>query len=116
EQSQFSTRMLIGARPEVGSQRNENDLLIQLETPFLLGGLHALGSTELHQEIAARHGTMTIEQLLTIFGKRATILSISAAPEELIEVAIERLQNEAIQAVLEGTQCLILDDSAVIDG
>jgi glutamate synthase (NADPH) large chain len=116
EQSQFSTRMLIGARPEIGQKRHEDDMLIQLEIPFLLGGLHSLGSPEVQREIANKFGTLTIEELLDIFGERATILQMSAALDETIEAAIERLQSEAIEAVLGGTQCLVLDDSDVMDG
>lgn len=116
EVSQFSTRMLIGARPEIGQQRDERDLLIQLETPFLLGGHHALGSVEAQRQIADKFGTMTIEQLLEIFDDRATILYMSAAPDESFEQAIERLQHEAVEAVLNGTQCIVLDDSDVLDG
>ncbi|MDQ7025959.1 MAG: glutamate synthase-related protein [Anaerolineae bacterium] len=116
EQSQFSTQMLVGARPEIGHRRDDADLLIQLETPFLLGGLEALGSEAAQRAIADRHGTMTINQLIALFDDRATILSAGAALDETIEAAIERLQNEVIDAVLNGTQCLILDDTAVADG
>ncbi len=116
EQSQFSTRMVVGARPGIAETRDENDLLIQLETPLLLGGYPELGSVEVMQDIAHRHGTMTIEELIEVFGDKAHYLSISAAMDEPIEKAIERLQNDAVRAVLDGAQCLILDDNDVLDG
>lgn len=116
EQSQFSTRVLVGARPNLVSTRDNSDTLIQLEIPFLTGGVNLPGSEETMQAVARDHGTMTLEQLIDIFGEKASILSISALPGERIEVAIERIQDEAIRAVFQGTQCLVLDDSDVIEG
>ena len=116
EQSQFSTRVLVGARPPVGASRRADDLLIQLETPFLLGGLSELGDPALHQEIADAHGTMTIERLLSAFGERVTILSTQAADDETFDDALKRLQAEAVDAVQNGTQCLVLDDTAPAQG
>jgi len=116
EQAQFSTRMLIGSRPAVAATRQPDNLLIQLETPFLLGGLDELGSPELMQAIANQHGTLTIERLLSIFDEKAAILTISAGKQERVEVAIERLQQQAVEAVRSGAQCLILDDSAAATG
>lgn len=116
EQSQFSTRILVGARPDLAKSRNSSDTLIQLETPFLIGGLDALGSESLMQSIARDNGTLTLEQLMNIFGDKATILSMSAFANERIDTAIERLQREAIEAVMSGTQCLVLDDTLVAEG
>lgn len=116
EQAQFTTQVLVGARPNVITSREPDDKLIQLETPFLLGGLEALGNHELMADIAHQHGTLTIEELLDYFGDKAAILSLSALPEERVEAAIERLQNEAVEIVKEGIQCLVLDDTLVADG
>ncbi len=116
EQSQFTTRVLVGARPNIVSLRDQSDLLIQLETPFLTGGFNALGDAELMQDIAAENGTMSLESLLDVFGEKATILSLSALPDERIEAAIERIQFAAIEAVATGTQCLVLDDTVVTEG
>ena len=116
EQAQFSTQVLIGVRPEIGHTRSSESTLVQLETPFLLGGHPALGASETMQTIATQYGTMTLEQLLEVFGQQATILSLGATFEEGIERAIERLQRDAIEAVLQGAQCLILDDSIITSG
>ncbi|MEL6404003.1 MAG: glutamate synthase-related protein [Chloroflexota bacterium] len=116
EQAQFTTRVLIGARPAVASARSMDDMLVQLETPFLLGGLNVLSDQDALRDLATEHGTMTIEQLMEIFRERALILPMNTLPDESAEDAVQRLQQTAVDAVLGGVQCLVLDDTQVIDG
>lgn len=116
EQAQFSTQMLIGTRPDIGQRHRADDILVQLETPFLLGGLGVLGSDQAMETIAEKHGTMTIEKLLEVFGDNSIVLPMSCLPDESMEDAVERLQRAAINAVHNGAQCVVLDDSAVLDG
>lgn len=116
EQAQFSTKMVLGARPGLGKSLTNEYKLVQLESPFLLGGLAALGSPELMTEIAEEHGTLTLEALLDIFGEQALVLPMCAHPNEPTNVAIARLQQTAIDAVRDGVQLLLLDDSDVLDG
>jgi glutamate synthase (NADPH/NADH) large chain len=116
EQAQFSTRTLLGVRPEIGHISDPNRILIQLETPLLLGGHPDLGRPEDMQLVASQHGTLTLENLLQTFGDRASILSLSAAMDEGIEDALQRLQRRAVTLVSEGIQCLVLDDSETLTG
>ena len=116
EASQFSTRMVIGVRPNIAEPRRDGDILVQIETPFLVGGHPALGSEEAMHKVASKFGTMTIEQLLEVFGEAAVILQMSAAHDENIEVALERLAQAAVEAVKHGAQCIVLDDSDVYEG
>lgn len=116
EQSQFSTRVLVGARPDLVSARDEEDTLVQLEIPYLVGGLNDLGSEDLMRSIADENGTMTIDQLIQVFGDKAHVISMCTREDERVEDGIERLQFEAIEAVVKGAQCLILDDTDVVDG
>jgi glutamate synthase (NADPH/NADH) large chain len=116
EQSQFSTRTLIGTRPGIGKKRSAEDLLVQLETPLITGGMPDLGDDMLMQSIANQHGTMTIEHILEIFGDKSLVLDIATHQDETVEKAVERLQKEAKNAVLEGVQCLVLDDSVLMQG
>lgn len=116
EHSQFSTQVLVGARPDLVSTRDREDTLVQLEIPFLVGGLADLGSEDLMRSIADEHGTMTLDQLVELFDDKAHVISICTKEDERVEAAIERLQFEAIEAVVKGAQCLILDDSEVVDG
>jgi glutamate synthase (NADPH/NADH) large chain len=116
EQAQFSTRVLLGARPDIGQIPNPDDILVQLEIPLLLGGHPDLGSVDDMRAVADKFGTVTIEDLVGVFGDQATFLSLSAAMDESIEAAIERLQRAAVEAVLNGKRCLILDDTEVYQG
>ncbi|MDX1992451.1 MAG: glutamate synthase-related protein, partial [bacterium] len=116
ERAQFSTRMVLGMRPLVGQVATPDEPCIELETPFLVGGHPDLGSLSELREVAAKHGTMTLEDLLDHFGTRAVLLSMSAALDETIEQAVERLQSEAVNAVLDGARLLVLDDTDVFDG
>jgi glutamate synthase (NADPH/NADH) large chain len=116
EQAQFSTVSYVGVRPEIGRSLQAHETLIKLETPLLLGGHDALGTEEDMQGLANAHGTLTLDELITAFDGHSLLLSTSAALDESIESAIKRLQDTAINAVREGVQCLILDDTAVYEG
>lgn len=121
EQSQFSTQVVLGVRPMIGQRQQPDDKLIQLDTPFLLGGLDAIGNRDVMRDIAGRHGTMTLEDLIAEFDDHAQILQMMAhvtadGDNERIEQAIARLQAEAVDAVRAGCRLIVLDDSAVVDG
>ncbi|RMG73409.1 MAG: glutamate synthase [Chloroflexi bacterium] len=116
EGAQFSTRMLIGVRPTVGQTAQEGDLLVEIDIPFILGGHQDLGTQEDARAVADYLGTMTLEDLLAVFGERAVVMDMSAAMDESIDAAIERLQHVAVDAVLNGAQLIILDDTGVYPG
>ncbi|MEM6283344.1 MAG: glutamate synthase-related protein [Chloroflexota bacterium] len=115
ESAQFSTKVVLGVRPQPRQSVNEDALRIQIETPFILGGVD-IGTADDMREVANRHGTMTLEDILDVFEGRYAVLSTSAAASENMDRAIKRLQKEAIDAVLNGAQCLVLDDSEVYAG
>lgn len=48
ERAQFSMRMVLGVRPMVGENLREEDILLELETPLLLGGHSALGDLAIY--------------------------------------------------------------------
>lgn len=116
EKAQFSTRVALGIRPDIHQATNSDDLLVELETPLLAGGHPDLGDIEAMRAAADQNGTLTLEDLLHIFADKTVFLSISAGLDEGIEAAIERLQNEAVEAVMNGAVCLILDDTDVYSG
>lgn len=116
EQSQFSTQVIIGARPEVSKSRHSDDRLVQLQLPILLGGHADIGDESILRELASQFGTMTLQQLLDVFEDRVQVISMSAALDETMEEAIERIQAEAVNAVIKHAQCLILDDEDILEG
>ncbi len=115
ESAQFSSRVVLGVRPQPKQVAAEDALRVQLETPFVLGGVN-IGTPQDMREVASRHGTMTLEDLLDVFEGKFAVLSMSAAPGEGIEKAVKRIQMEAIEAVLGGAQVIVLDDSGVYEG
>ncbi len=116
EKAQFSTRTLIGMRPDLAESAADNNLLVQLETPLLLGGLGELGTQDDLRAAADQLGTMTIEDLIEVFGERLVVLPMSAALDENLELAVDRLRQAAVEAVLNGAQCILLDDTDVYSG
>ena len=117
ESEAFSTQTLVGARPAIGAapESNEDDLLIALETPLLSGGHPALGGPEIAHEVAAALGTLSMEELLGHFGQRAVILALGVRAGEDVQEALKRLGDEAIAAAKSGAQCIVLDDTAVLE-
>ena len=114
ERAQFSTTVILGARPDIGAA--STDFFVQLDIPLLLGGHPDLGSLDDMRAVAQKHGTMTLEDLVETFGDRVALLSTSAALDESIQAALERLQAEAVAAVVDGVACIVLDDTEVYGG
>ncbi|MFZ4813580.1 MAG: glutamate synthase-related protein [Phototrophicaceae bacterium] len=115
ESAQFSTSVIIGTRPSPKRGADAHDMMIQLETPLILGG-STLGELDELREVAQRHGTMVLEDILDVFAGKLIVLSTSAALDESIERAIKRIQQEAVDAVADGALCVVLDDSDVFEG
>lgn len=114
ERAQFSSSVVIGVRPEIGAA--SSDLFVQLEVPLLLGGHPDLGVTEDMRAVAAKHGTQTIEDLVERFAERLVFISTSAAPGESISAALERIQADAVAAVMDSVACIVLDDTDAYAG
>jgi glutamate synthase (NADPH/NADH) large chain len=116
EKAQFSIKAFLGVRPSLDGTINSDDVIVRLETPLLLGGYTELGVLDDIRVAADQSGTMLIEDLFEIFEGRITVFSMSAALDEGVQEAIDRLQQAAVAAVKNGVQCLILDDSEIYDG
>ncbi|MBC8172216.1 MAG: glutamate synthase, partial [Anaerolineae bacterium] len=134
EVAQFSTRVVLGLRPDIGllpqdqqtivvgsrqpmsTQDIEDCTTIQLDTPLLIGGHADLGNIEALRQAADKRGTMVAEDLLARFGDKAVILTLGAALDENIETAVERIAQAAVRAVTNGARCIVLDDTEVFGG
>ncbi|MDX2160752.1 MAG: glutamate synthase-related protein [bacterium] len=116
ERAQFSAQVLLGVRPGVNNPITPDEQLIKLEMPLLLGGHPALGSEAELRSAAAKLGTLTLDQVVERFGERALVIPMTAAPDEGLENALSRVQQDAINAVTEGYQLLILDDAGALRG
>ena len=106
----FSTSSLLGASPTIGQAPDLNDIMVTLKIPILTGGHPALGGPELAQILGEKFGTMSVEQVLETFNGRTTWLELGVIPGEDVPAALERLATQAVMAVENGSQCLMLDD------
>jgi glutamate synthase (NADPH/NADH) large chain len=59
---------------------------------------------------------MLLEDILETFSNEYAVLSMSAPLDQSIEIALTKIQQVAIEAVMKGAGCLILDDTAALDG
>ncbi len=116
EQAQFSSQVLIGCRPEIAAGREEDATLIRLEIPLLLDAIPEFDDIERVRDIATKHGTMLIQDLATIFEGKVAFFSTGCPMDTTVDLAVESLQKRAVEAVLNGAQCIILDDSYIASG
>ena len=116
EQSQFSSQVLLGTRPEIALGRTDEATLIRLEIPLLLESLPDFEDTALVRDIASQYGTMMIKDLAEVFEDRVSFLSMGCPADTSMDQAIEVLQRQAVEDVSAGIQCIILDDNEVAAG
>lgn len=115
ETEAFATKTLVGVRPSLSRSPEPDDLLIVLETPLLPGGHPDLGDEALAHEIAGSLGTLTIDELIGQFGLRAAVLALAIHEGEDVQQALGRLAADAVAAVRDGAQCVVLDDSVMLE-
>jgi glutamate synthase (NADPH/NADH) large chain len=106
----FSTSSLLGAGPTIGQAPDPNDIVVTLKIPVLTGGHPDLGGPELAQSLGEKFGTLSIEQVLETFNGRTTWLVLGVLPGEDVPAALDRLATQAVVAVENCSQCLMLDD------
>ena len=97
ERSQFSTRVLLGARPNIGQVATEENRLLELETPLLLGGHPGLAPAEVMREVANAQGTCPAGR--TSANTTARLLCAcpwSQKPAKVWKDALKRLQRAAV--------------------
>lgn len=105
EMEHFSTRVIIGKRPNLFAREAESGVL-ELTTPLLLEGRAGFDCSEVL-------GQPSFDQLAEHFmiKKASAYLSITFEANEEIPAALERLSQEAVTAVKAGKSFLILDDA-----
>jgi glutamate synthase (NADPH/NADH) large chain len=112
----FSTRAVFGRRPSIKDPA-EDTQTIETDFPVILGGHHALAPLphSSYRRIANEQGTYVLEDLWATFGDRAKAIDIALLESETTRGAIERLRQEAVRAVTEGAELLVLTDRTVYD-
>ncbi|NLF02849.1 MAG: glutamate synthase [Anaerolineales bacterium] len=113
EQEHFSTQAVIGPRPPLKPCEIAQDGCLVLENPVLAGG-HArpflLGAD--YRQAAASEGAVLLEDVIASFApERVASLELANASGESVRSAVERLAEQAIQAVKSGAELIVLDDT-----
>lgn len=102
----FSTRVIIGPRAPFASKESIGKR-VELPSPILFEGQSL-------QQLASDYGTFTLEQLIMTFNDNPSsiaILSTHYTEAEGMACALDRLGNEALNAVKNGAMLLLLDDT-----
>src|SRR4051794_40125709 len=112
----FSTRAVFGRRPPLNDPSSDSRT-IETDFPVILGGHHDLAPLphSTYRRIAGEQGTYLLEDLWDGFGERAKAIDIALLESETTQGAIERLRQEAVKAVNEGCELLVLTDRTVYD-
>ncbi|SDB32037.1 glutamate synthase (NADPH/NADH) large chain [Desulfonatronum thiosulfatophilum] len=118
EADHFTTRCILGDRPEMGSRERSGAVGLELRTPLLLGGcLDSQVCGSALSTLAAEFGTQTMDAVLSFFtaqGRdpgRVAILDATFDPRGDLPSRLDDLCDEAHTAINNGAVLLILDDS-----
>jgi glutamate synthase (NADPH/NADH) large chain len=103
EMEHFSTRIIVGRRPSVYSQP-DSKLRVELLGPLMLEGNNGTDSQE-------ELGQASLEQLLALYEGSVAKLSLTFPRGGSLGSALAQLGEDAIAAVQNGAQLLLLDDS-----
>ena len=105
EMEHFSTRTVIGKRPSLIAE-TEASYVIELSSPILIEG-------KIGNDCAPQLHHPSYDQVVHSFQKKqlAHILSATFTAEETIPQALQRLSNEACEAVRSGKTLLVIDDA-----
>ncbi|MHB8749096.1 MAG: glutamate synthase-related protein, partial [Aggregatilineales bacterium] len=115
ETEHFSTEAVIGPRPRL-HRDDPADFVPPIVTrlPVLVGG-HFAGEPLLPfgdlAMAADKAGTRLLEDVMTAFGSTCAHLSAATEPGETVKMAVERLCEQALDAVRHGSRLVVLDDA-----
>ncbi|MFO7595823.1 MAG: glutamate synthase-related protein [Desulfocurvibacter africanus] len=115
EADHFSTRVILGTRPEAGGQ-GPVAMGLELATPLLLE--RSLGDVEAIDTVVRRFKAATLEEVLAFFTgqgrdlSRVRLLDATFVPKRgALRARLDALCAEAAEAVEAGAMLLVMDDS-----
>ncbi|MED1467134.1 glutamate synthase-related protein [Bacillus salipaludis] len=105
ETEHFSTRVVVGKRPSL-FVKEETNTVLELITPVLVEGKAGFNCS-------GEIGQPSFDQVIQYFNeqKLASFISTTFRKDEEINLALERLASEAVQAVQSGKTLIVLDDA-----
>jgi len=109
----FSTRAILGLRPQIACpSANDKDHLL-LSSPLLSGRLPA---EESKSGGAASTTFYAMEAVEAFFGENLVWLSLGVPAGQSLQTYLDDLTQTAVKAVQSGARCLVLDDAGAIAG
>ncbi len=119
EYEHFSTRVVLGSRPDIRGERIIPPLGLELDTPLLLGAQAFSGviATKSCREICEKHSTILFEDVVDFFTCQnrdpglVKFVDATYMPAEGLTARLEVLAAEVEKAVKEGAVLIIFDDS-----
>ncbi len=119
ESEHFSTKVILGCRPDIDTEQAVRPLGLELGSPLLLGARELSGILAVDQcrQIGHGYGTPLFEDILDFFTCQGRdrapvrILDATFVPAEGLAVRLGALAGEAREAVAAGALLLVLDDS-----
>ncbi|MFD1020596.1 glutamate synthase-related protein [Thalassobacillus hwangdonensis] len=105
EAEHFSTRTILGRRPDLFEKEQDKPLTVEFLSPILLEGKHGL-------ELSKEHNQPSYEQLVEMFNEpgKSFELSITCQDDESVADALKRLAAQVEKAVDEGNELIALND------
>ncbi len=119
EAEHFSTRVVLGRRPDIDGNKASTPFGLELGTPLLLGkhGLSEMLDTNMVRQVCRHYSTFLFEDVIDFFTGRQMdsslvhVLDTTFDPAQPLENRLNALANEAKEAVNLGSILIILDDS-----
>lgn len=123
EADHFTTRTILGDRPDLAGGQTLGAVGLELRTPLLLGGcLDKEVCSSALSALAAEFGTQTLDEVLTFFTaqgrdpKRVAVLDTTFVLDQSLEDRLAELAALASTALEQGAVILILDDARSFSG
>ncbi len=120
EAEHFTTRVILGDKPELLTIQDKSPTGLELKSPLLLNysGLDKIITKKEIRRLADDSGTAVLEDVVSWFtaeGRdrdRVALLDMTFDPEGSLKEQLDGLSRTAIERVKNGAVLLILDDSA----
>lgn len=116
EQEHFSTRVILGHKPELSACRGRLDDFKQivLEIPLIFKSGHSSDDNVVLSEVAREYGSFIIEQA-TGFPLKFEVLSTTFSPERGMREAVNELKLRCVEAAKGGAEVIVLSDFGVFE-
>ncbi|HID98272.1 MAG TPA: glutamate synthase [Thermodesulfobacteriaceae bacterium] len=123
EAEHFTTRVILGDRPNISSEKIPSPVGLELKSPLLLDSfsLESTVDSEKCRKVAGDFGVFLLENVIDFFTAhhhdqgRVCVLDATFKPDEGLEAGLKCLCAGAGEAVAKGSVLLVLDDSLSFD-